>query len=396
MSTSLLDNLFPKSALRHISVGETPRVSNMELFFDLVYVFTIIQLSHYLLEHQSLQGVLQFTILFAAVWWAWNYTAWATNWIDPDHKAGRMFMVVLMACALLMAIAMPHAYTETAGLFVGAYVTMGLFRAGYMAILFKGQQMSRNYSQLFAWSAIAGIFWILGALIADYRMWLWLVAVIIDYSAPYTQFWLPKFGAISNSSWPLSGLHLLERNQQVFIIALGESILLLGGTLIGLEFDTILAAVAALGFGSIVLLWWLYFVRTTATSEEVFEHQGDHTKLARASLAYSHGIMVGGVIIVAVAIEQIIAHPDTVAHLPVVLTAVIGPIVYLVGSTLFYRSLTGKLPTRYLLGILLFIIWGFIAILLHLSGLILGAGVFAILLGLIIATKSYSEQSVHI
>ena len=395
MSTSPLSRLAPTSALRQLKADETPNVTNMELFFDLVYVFTIIQLSHYLLEHQSWLGALQFAILFAAVWWAWNYTAWATNWLNPDHKAGRLFMVVLMACALLMAIAMPYAYSETATLFVGAYIVMGLFRAGYMALLFRGQQMGQNYAQLFTWSAIAAIFWIAGAVFPESRTVLWLIAVLIDYTAPFTGFWLPSLGATSMDSWPLSGLHLLERNQQVFIIALGESILLLGGTLVGTTISFTVGLAAAFGFGSIVLLWWLYFVRTTSAGEEVFEQEGDHTELARSGLAYSHGVMVCGAIIVAVAIEQIIAHPDSAVHLPVVIVTTLGPIIYLLGSVLFYRSLTGQVPLRYLLAIATLAVWGVVAALLHVSGLVLGVGVFAILLGLIAATKEHSSQSIN-
>ena len=127
----------------------------MELFFDLVYVFTIIQLSHYLLEHANWLGALEYLTLFAAVWWAWNYTAWAANWVNPDHPSGRGLMIVLMGCALLMAVAAPQAFSERAELFAIAYVSMALIRAGYMGFVFRGQVMGRNYFQLGAWSAIS-------------------------------------------------------------------------------------------------------------------------------------------------------------------------------------------------------------------------------------------------
>jgi low temperature requirement protein LtrA len=84
--------------------------------------------------------------LFAAVWWAWNYTAWAANWINPEHAAGRWLMLFLMACALLMAVAIHYAFSYRAGLFVFAYVTMALARAGYMALVMRGTQMGQNYA----------------------------------------------------------------------------------------------------------------------------------------------------------------------------------------------------------------------------------------------------------
>jgi len=99
---------------------------------------------------------------------------------------------------------------------------MALIRAGYMALLFRGQRMGQNHAQLCAWSAFSGLFRIVGALLPEHRLALWIIAVLIDYGAPYVGFWLPGKGATPVDSWPLAGLHLLERNQQVFIIILGN------------------------------------------------------------------------------------------------------------------------------------------------------------------------------
>ena len=339
-----VERLAPVSALRTRTPGAAVRVTSTELFFDLVYVFSIIQLSHFLLEHQSAIGALQAATLFAAVWWAWNYTAWAANWLDPDHRGGRVLMLFLMACALAMAIAMPYAFTERAGLFVGAYVTMSLVRAGWMALLLRGRRMGANSAQLGAWSALSAAFWVAGAFSASWRLELWLVAVLIDYAAPYAGFWVPGRGSTPMESWTLEGLHLLERNQLVFIIALGESILLLGGTLVGgaLGASTLLGA--GLGFLTIVTLWWIYFVGTVHEGEHAFETEAEQTRLARSGLAYAHGIMVCGAIVVAVAIEEIIAHPVEAAHPPTVLVAVAGPLLFLTGNALFRRSITRPVP----------------------------------------------------
>jgi low temperature requirement protein LtrA len=163
-------------------------------------------------------------------------------------------MIALMTCAILMAVAIPYAFEKRAALFVGAYVVMALIRAGYMALLFRGERMGQNYAQLCAWSAFSGLFWIAGVLVPEHRLTLWIIAVLIDYGAPYLGFWVPGSGATPMESWPLAGLHLLERNQQIFIISLGESILLLGATLVyGTVVGSTLMA-AALGFGIIVTL----------------------------------------------------------------------------------------------------------------------------------------------
>src|SRR5216684_3457808 len=96
--------------LRDRTAGATPRVTNMELFFDLVYVFAITQLSDRLFESLTARGLVQMLVLFLAVWWAWNYTAWATNWIDPDRTPVAGLMLVLMAISLVMSAAIPDAF----------------------------------------------------------------------------------------------------------------------------------------------------------------------------------------------------------------------------------------------------------------------------------------------
>ncbi|WP_163268881.1 low temperature requirement protein A [Chelativorans alearense] len=391
MSQTILSRLFPTEALRDLPEGESPRVTNMELFFDLVYVFSIIQLSHFLLAHQTWLGALEAATLFAAVWWAWNYTAWAANWVNPDHRSGRLLMVALMACALLMAIAMPSAYSERAGLFVGAYVVMALLRAGYMALVFRGQQMSRNYAQLGVWSGLSGLLWIAGVFLPEARLGLWLAAVIVDYAAPYAGFWLPGVGTTPMDSWPLRGLHLLERNQQVFIIALGESILLLGGILVRQPLSAPVVLAAAAGFLLIVTLWWLYFIHTSEKGEHAFAHASQHTRLARAGLAYAHGIMVCGAIVVAVAIEQIVSHPTEAVHLPTALVAGAGPVIFLLGSAVFHGTMAKQMPSAYLPAAVVLGAWCWIAFALHLTGLLLGAGVLAVLLALASRQAAYGR-----
>lgn len=378
----LLSRLVPPRALRDLSPDQTPRVTTMELFFDLVYVFTIVQLSHYLLDHASGLGALEFATLFAAVWWAWNYTAWAANWLDPDHPGGRVLMIVLMGCALAMAVAAPQAFAQRAGLFALAYVAMALIRAGYMALVFRGQAMGRNYAQLGGWSAISGLFWIAGALVPDMRLTLWVLAVLIDYAAPYIGFWLPGLGATPMASWPLKGLHLFERNQLIFIIALGESILLLGGYLVGHEIHPDTALAATVGFLLIVTIWWVYFVDLSRPGEHRFAHESDHASLARAGLAYAHGIAVCGAIVTAVAIEMIVAHPHDPAHAETAVVAFSGPSLFLLGCTIFHRVIAGRLRVLYPVAVAALAVWAGGALSLHLSGLALGAGILAIMIAM--------------
>lgn len=374
-----LHRIVPQTALRHLGPQDTPRVTTMELFFDLVYVFTIIQLSHFLLEHASWMGALQYVTLFAAIWWAWNYTAWAANWVNPDHPSGRVLMIVLMGCALLMAIAAPQAFSARAGLFAGAYVAMALIRAGYMALVFRGQKMGQNYTQLGIWGVLSGLFWIAGALMEPARLPLWIIAVVIDYAAPYVGFWVPGKGATPMASWPLKGLHLFERNQLIFIIALGESILLLGGYLAAHDIHLGTGLAALIGFLLIVALWWIYFNDLSEPGEHRFSHAADHTSLARAGLAYAHGVAVCGAIVTAVGIEMIVAHPQDPIHAEIAIIAFAGPSLFLLGCTIFHRVTAEQLRASYLLAVVALAGWASISLALHLNGLWLGAGVLAVI-----------------
>ena len=377
---TLLDRLAPTACLRDRDGGPHLKVSTVELFFDLVYVFTIIQLSHYLLEHQTWLGALEAATLFAGVWWAWNYTAWAANWIDPDKTAGRILMLVLMACALMMAVAIHYAFGYRAWLFAVAYVAMALIRAFYMAAVMRGTQMGQNYWQLGMWSVLSGAFWIAGALIEPLRLPLWIIAVLIDYAGPYAGFFVPGHGKTPMETWTLKGLHLLERNQLIFIIALGESILLLGGTMVGADLSGPLFLTAAIGFALIVSMWWLYFVHSGEAGEEAFHSAEDQAKLARAGLAYAHGIMVCGAIVVAVAIEVIVAHPTDAVYLSSILIACAGPIIFMIGNILFRRTLGRHIPLSYGIPFVAMPILGWLIHTTHAPGILLGLGMLLIVL----------------
>ena len=380
---ALILRFAPKSALRDRDSGPHLKVTTVELFFDLVYVFTIIQLSHYLLEHQTWQGALEAATLFAGIWWAWNYTAWAANWIDPDKTAGRTLMLILMACALIMAVSIHYAFGYRAWLFAVAYVAMALIRAFYMAVVMRGTQMGKNYWQLGMWSILSGVFWIAGALIEPLRLPLWIVAVLIDYAGPYAGYFVPGHGKTSMETWTLQGLHLLERNQLIFIIALGESILLLGSTMVSADLTWAQFLTAAVGFAIIVSMWWLYFVHSGEAGEEAFHSAQDQAALGRAGLAYAHGIMVCGAIVVAVAIEVIVAHPTDAVHLPSIIVACAGPMIFMTGNILFRLTLGRNIPWTYVLSIVAMPLLGWFVNETHASGILLGLGM--LLVGLAVA-----------
>jgi low temperature requirement protein LtrA len=175
------------------------------------------------------------------------------------------------------------------------------------------------------------------------RVWVWLGAVALDYLGPRVNFWLPGLGATPMSTWPLSEDHLAERNRLVFIVALGESIVILGGTLTGLELTASTFTAAVLGFTTIVVLWQLYF----ATPHGNVEHERiaveRATEVSRSAYAYAHALMVAGAVVIAVGVELVLAHPWDTADAAAIATVIGGPAIYLVGNLVFNRAISGRI-----------------------------------------------------
>ncbi|NGO70358.1 low temperature requirement protein A [Streptomyces boncukensis] len=331
-----------RPVLRSRTNGEAPEVGAIELFFDLVYVFTVIQLSHFLLAHLTGTGALRALVLFAAVWWGWNYTAWAMNWLDPDSVPVRLLTAFLMLMALGMAIALPEAFGKDAVLFAAAYVCLQVVRSAFMVWACRGRQLGGNYARLLAWSALSGAAWLTGALgPEDQRLGWWLAAVVIDYAAPLVDFRLPGLGSAPARTWPLHREHLAERNRLVFIIALGESILIMGFTLDEVELTGQVVATTVIGFAGLVLLWWNYFGFRPAREREEDPAGAQQTAIARSGFAYAHAVMIAGAIVVAVSIEQVTLHPTGPVEPEVAVCVAGGPVLYLLGNLLYLHARTG-------------------------------------------------------
>ncbi|WP_298331649.1 low temperature requirement protein A [Haloactinopolyspora sp.] len=371
-------------------------VGPIELFFDLVYVFAIIQISHTLLADPTWSGAAEVAVLFLAVWWAWNYTAWAMNWLDPRNGWVRLLNAVLMLAGLGMALGLPHAFDDDALLFAGCYVTAQLIRAMFMVYAGKGTWMRRNYLHLLIWSAAGGAIWLAGAVApSDVRLWIWIVAVAVDYLAPRVDFRVPGLGSTPMGSWPVDAEHLAERNRLVFIIALGESILVMGFALSGMETVPASAVVVTvLGFAGLVVQWWNYF----AIAGPDADHTGERgeTRILRSAFAYAHAIMVAGAIVVAVSIELRITH-DHLDSL-MILTTVGGPLIYLVGNVLYLRSRTGNVAkSRYLAAVLLVLVaLGAYAGRDVFAPLVLGVSTVLIMVGLAIYTQRMSGRTASV
>src|SRR4051812_19768533 len=142
--------------------GTEQRATWLELFYDLVFVFAITQVSHHLLEHLTWEGAGESALLLLVVWWSWNYTTWVTNELDPESPVVRLLMIGLMLASLLMAVALPDAFGAEAGLFVASYLAIQVGRHSFLtfAAADRGTLERARAARILTWFAAAGVFWV--------------------------------------------------------------------------------------------------------------------------------------------------------------------------------------------------------------------------------------------
>ena len=340
---------------RSRDAGERQRATALELFFDLVFVFAITQVSHLLLDDLSWSGVAEALLALLVVWWAWNYTTWVTNELDPDSVAVRLLLIGLMLASLLLAVAIPQAFGEHGLLFAGSYVAIQAGRHTFLTFVTAepGTIERERAGRILTWFAVAGALWIAGGFAEGEERWaLWLAALAVDYVAPLVLFWVPGHRHLAPSTWAVETAHFAERFQLFVIIALGETIVLTGSTTAELDLDTARVVAFALAFLSTAALWWLYFDYVARIAERRLELAPDRTTLARDAFTYLHVVIVAGVILSAVGDELVIAHPTDVLPGAEVATVVAGPALYLLAHVALRLRMTGTISVKRLTGAL--------------------------------------------
>ena len=145
--------------VRRRTDGASQRASTLELFYDLVFVFAITQVSHLLLEHLTWGGAGQALIVLLAVWWSWNYTTWTTNELDTETVPVRLLLLALMLVSLLMSVAIPDAFGEHALLFAGSYVAIQVGRHSFLtfAAAQPGTIERERAGRILTWFVAAGV-----------------------------------------------------------------------------------------------------------------------------------------------------------------------------------------------------------------------------------------------
>jgi low temperature requirement protein LtrA len=308
------------------------RVTTLELFFDLVFVFTITQLTA-LVDHQlSRRTLLQVVLMLSAIMWMYGGYAWLTNAIAPSSRNRRTLILIGMGGFLGISLSIPHAFSTTGWLFGLGYFVVNTVHTALFTMA-GGQSVSRAMRVLGPANLVSATLLLAGGFApGGWRYGLWGAAVLVQVISPYI-FPLGEFS--------ISPSHFVERHGLLIIIALGESVVAIGAGAAGLPIDLRLLVVAMLGLSLVYLLWWVYFAGDDTEAEHALAAI-EPSKRARAALhayGWAHLGLLFGIVLVAAGIKTTIVH--TAGHLSVAQAFLLagGVAAYLASDAIFRRVL---------------------------------------------------------
>ncbi|HEV2529130.1 MAG TPA: low temperature requirement protein A [Thermomicrobiales bacterium] len=337
---------------------DTPTpVTRIELFFDLVFVFAVTQLTTSLAGNFTWMGGAHITVLIISVWWLWTSTAWATNLLDPAAAPVRALLITMMFGCLLLSACIPVAFGSRGLAFAIAFVSIQVGRTLFVlwAVRRDGQDdqhTSRTYRRILVQAIAAGVLWVAGGFAdTDLRLPLWALAVGVEFLAPVSGWWVPGRGRVHVSTWDVDGGHLAERMGLFVIIALGESVLATGATFAALAQGTAVIVAFGSAFASSVAMWVIYFQTGTYWAEQTLERSRDVGRIARSAYTYFHVPIVAGIVVTAVSDELVLSHPVEHPSVPTIVSSLLGPGLFLLGTLGFKWATTTRTPWVHVAGI---------------------------------------------
>ena len=314
------------------------RVKPLELFFDLVFVFGLTQVTTMLSADPTWGGLLRGILVLGAIWWAWAAYAWLTNTLNPEEGIVRIAMFGVMAAMIVAALAVPEAFDDHGVVFGVAYLVVRAMHIGLYALAARGDHdLLGAVLRMLPSSTISGVLILTAAFLdGDVRIALWVIALAIDY-----------LGVIvgRGAGWRVSPGHFAERHGLIVIIAIGESIVALGVGATGTPLSAGVITAAVLGTVVAAGLWWTYFDWVSIVTEQQLRQAtgARQAELARDAYSYLHFVMVAGIVLFAVAMKKTLADYDK--HLEPVATAALcaGLAVYLLAHVLLRLRITGMI-----------------------------------------------------
>jgi low temperature requirement protein LtrA len=324
------------------------RVTPLELFFDLVFVFAITRVSALMAHHLSWTSIAEGLLVLAALWWGWAAYAWLTNHVSGEDGRARVVVFVAMSAMVLVALAVPEAFDAHALLFALGYLVM---RMAHLALYWVASREEPDVHvavlRLLP-TAVTGPLLLVAAAFTDgpLQAALWIVALVLDYGGPYVT---------GVAGYRVHPAHFSERFSLIVIIALGESVVAIGVGAGVEQLDAAIAVAAVLAVLTSGALWWAYFDVVAALAQQrlaELESVARNT-LARDAFAYLHLPMIAGIQLFALGVEEVVGHVDESLE-PEAAAALYGGVaLYLLAHVAFKRRTTGGLGSQRLWAALL-------------------------------------------
>ena len=355
---------------------EESRVTTLELFFDLVFVFTLTQLSARLHDSLSWESLLQSFLIFIILFWMYGGYVWLTNSVSPVTAPRQLLLIAGMAAFLICALAIPDAFNETGVIFgIGYLIVIIVHGLIYMhAVGWKaGRFVPLNFLS-------AGLVVAAGFTDGLTQYFLWILAILCHVVTSLLS---------SGITFDIKVSHFVERHGLLLLVALGESIIAIGAGIIKLNLQFILAAV--MGLILVAALWWIYFARDDDVARETMLTRSTSDRLRQALAGYFYAFipMLFGIILLATGIESSIEHlteqldpAHAFAFSGGVGLYLLGTIIFRMASTIpqvTYRSVTAFLAVlTALIGIYISAGFQFAALILIVIGLVLAESNFVV------------------
>ncbi|MBA2642376.1 MAG: low temperature requirement protein A, partial [Actinobacteria bacterium] len=316
--------------MSQLEPDRTTRVSTLELFFDLVFVFTLTQLTAVLVDRGSVTAIAEVAVMFAVIWWMYDGYAWLTNAIATDHVRHRLLLIGGMGAFLVVALAVPAGYEGKGFAFGIAYLAVVILHAG---MYLRGTSLSemRAILRLVPFNlAAAGLVLVGGAFGGDVQWLAWALAAALLWVTPWFT---------STEGFVIAPEHFVERHGLVVIVALGESIVVIGAAA-NLELDAGLVLVVLLALALSASLWWLYFSDEGAVERAMQTTPSERRpRLALTAFGYWHYGLLLGVVAVAAGLKKAVGNAYDPLDSPIAIELAAGVALFVACEVGFRRTL---------------------------------------------------------
>src|SRR5574337_455650 len=284
-------------------------VTPLELFFDLVFVFALSQLSRHLLTHLSWRGAAEALVMLLAVFAAWFTTSWSATIIRANQSRTRWLMLSVMLLGLFMNASVTRAFTFSGWAFVIPMLVIQLGRTVWTLVNAADPVLREHYFRTILWLIATTPLWLAGAAVhAEARLLWWALAAALDEAGRWLAHPIPG-RRLHSENVSFDAEHMLERCRLFLIIALGETVLTSGAAIAASPITGLTAATGTFALMGTVALWALSFGRAHRLILQHVERTSDPIRASRHAVN-ALMVMVAGLIAVAVANKEVIANPQ--------------------------------------------------------------------------------------